>query len=94
MRFRPRRTHEQTVEWGTQAQAEAKEEVQGITGKSIFMEVEGFDLVKDILPEAMHLIDGGFMKNTCGRTFQNGQAPQTRKRYVRASTEVLTSILR
>lgn len=94
MRFSNRRTHDQTLAWGEMAQDEGLEEVNGIFGKSMFFEVPGFDVIQDILPEAMHLLDGGFMKNTCGRTFRNGSGPQAKKGYKRADPSKLSKILK
>lgn len=93
MRHAPRRTHEQTLIWAEQVQNGEYEEIMGITGKSIFFDVENFDVVKGILPEPMHLMDGGFMKNTAGRTFRSGTAQQTRAGYRRSSSATLSTLI-
>ena len=92
MRFCDHRTHEQTLEWAEQAERDGMDHVYGITGKSVFFEAEGFDVVKDMLPEPMHLIDAGFTKNTC--TFHAGTAHQTRPGYRRAPTGNLSKEIR
>lgn len=94
MRFAKRRTHEDTLAWGEKAQAEAKEEVNGIFGKSIMFDVHGFNVIKDMFPEPMHLLDGGFMKNTCGRTFRQGKSAQTKDDYRRAPIDELNRLLK
>ena len=86
--------HDETLIWAEQAEEENLEEVNGIFGKSVFFQVPGFDVVQGILPEAMHLLDGGFMKNTCGRTFNQGKSAQTKEGYRRAPTDELSKILK
>ena len=68
--------------------------VYGITGKSVFFEAEGFDVIKDMMPEPMHLIDARFLKNTCCRTFNAGTAHQTKRGYRRTPTAKLSEDLR
>jgi len=70
-----------------------QESFPSVTGKSIFFDVENFDVVKGILPEPMHLMDGGFMKNTAGRTFRSGTAQQTRAGYRRTSSATLSTLI-
>ena len=94
MRFCPKRTHEETCVWARQAEEQQLDHVMGITGESVFFQVPGFDVVKDILPEALHMLDGGFMKNTCGRTFSGGSSHQTTPGYKRTSIDKLTNDIR
>ena len=90
MRFSPRRTHAQTLTWAREAVNEQLDNVMGITGESVFFEAQDFDVVQDMLPEPMHLIDCGFMKNTCGRTFNSGATHQTDAGYRRCPTGELS----
>ena len=94
MRFCERRTHEQTLQWAEQVDRGEYLEVYGITGKSVFFDAPGLDIVRDIAPETMHLLDGGFMKNTMGRTFDCGSAHQTRVGYRRVPITKLNDIIR
>ena len=94
MRFSPRRTHQQTEEWADEALAQHQDNVFGIMGKSTFFKAEGFDVVNDILPESMHLLDSGFMKNTCVRTFNAGTSHQTKPGYRRSPVGALSDKLR
>ena len=94
MRFSERRTHERTLHWAERVAAGEWEDAYGIMGKSCFFNVPGFDVIQDILPETMHLMDGGFMKNTCGRTFHNGPGAQTRPGYRRTSIARLSELIR
>ena len=66
MRFSERRTHEETRTWANEAMEAQLDHVMGITGLSVFFEAPNFDVVLDMMPEPMHMLDGGFMKNTCG----------------------------
>lgn len=94
MRFSERRNHEKTLEWAEEVEAGLVTEKNGIMGKSVLFQISEFDIVQDLLPEAMHLLDGGFMKNTCGRTFNQGKSPQTKAGYRRAPVTELSEILR
>lgn len=94
MRFSTRRNHLDTLEWAQEVENGSVAEKNGILGKSILFQVPGFDVIQDLLPEAMHLLDAGFMKNTCGRTFNQGKSPQTRSTYRRAPVEELSKRLR
>ena len=91
MRFSPRRSHEETREWARQTVDSNLDNVMGITGESVFFEADGFDVVLDMLPEPMHLIDLGFMKNTCCRTFKSGTTPQTEFGYRRCDSSSLSA---
>ena len=84
-----RRTHEQTLEWAEEAERTG-DSVYGIKAPSPFQEVPGFDLVRDMLPEALHWLDGGFTKNTMLRTFRGGGRPQTRENYRQTNSEELS----
>ena len=81
MRHSDRRTHEQNLEWAVAVEAGECTELMGITGRSLFFEAPDFDTIHDMLPETMHLMDGGFMKNMCGRTFNSGAGHLTRLGY-------------
>ena len=94
MRFCPRRTHEETEEWADEVVSTGMDNMYGITGKSVFFQAEGFDVVKDILPESMHLLDSGFMKNTCVRTFNAGTSHQSRPGYRRSPVGTLSADMR
>ena len=94
MRFSEPRTHVQTLEWADEVEEGQYLDKYGITGKSIFFKLDGFDLIHDIPPEPMHLMDGGFMKNTMGRTFNSGTAHQTRVGYRRSSIAKLSQLIR
>ena len=94
MRFSERRTHEKNLEWGLSVEAGEASEIMGITGRSVFHDAPNFDIVHDMLPETMHLMDGGFMKNTCGRTFNSGTGHQTRMGYKRLNPDELSNLIR
>ena len=94
MRFSRRRSHEETEGWAEEVVSQGLDHVFGITGRSVFFQAEGFDVVNDILPESMHLLDSGFMKNTCVRTFNAGTSPQTRPGYRRSPVGALSDELR
>ena len=72
MRFSALRTHEETLQWANEAEENGLDHVNGIMGKSVFFEAPNFDVVQDMMPEPMHLLDCGFVKNTCMRTFNCG----------------------
>ena len=88
-----RRTHDQTLEWANKIEEGEYTIKNGIYGKSPFFGVDGFDVVYDMLPEPMHLLDAGFMKNTMGRTFNSGTAPQCRPGYKRTNTKRLSKLI-
>ena len=94
MRFAERRTHEQNLEWAMSVESGERTEFMGMTGKSVFFECTDFNTIQDMLPETMHLMDGGFMKNTCGRTFNSGSGHQTRQGYRRINSTALSDLLR
>lgn len=66
----------------------------GITGKSVFFNAEGFDVVKDILPEPMHLLDGGVMKAFCARIFKTTGTNMRIPNYKKTSTVMLSNLIR
>ena len=94
MRYSDRRTHEQNLEWALAVESGDCQELMGMTGKSVFFDAKDFDIVQDMLPETMHLMDGGFMKNTCGRTFNSGASHQTRMGYRRTQVSALSDLIR
>ena len=94
MRFSQRRSHDQTLEWAEKAEDENLDHYMGITGRSVFFDAENFDVVWDMMPEPMHLIDGGFVKNTLGRTFNSGASHQTRLGYRRSPSAHLSELIR
>ena len=94
MRFSDRRTHEQNLEWALSVEAGLATDAMGIVGRSVFFDASDFDTIYDMLPETMHLMDGGFMKNTCGRTFNSGAAHQTRDGYRRVNCSELSELIR
>ena len=94
MRSCERRTHNQTLLWANEVVETGATEVMGITGKSVFFNVPDFDVVQQMLPEPMHLLDAGFMKNTCGRAFNSGCGPQTKPGYKRTSICTLNDYVR
>ena len=94
MRFSERRNHRQNLIWADQVEGGEFEDAYGIVGKSVFFKLPYFDIVWDILPESMHLLDGGFMKNTCGRTFMSGTSAQTRQGYRRTNVGVLSDLIK
>ena len=94
MRFCEARTHEKNLEWAEEVSSGLYLDKFGITGKSIYFQVPGFDIVNDIPAEPMHLMDGGFMKNTMGRVFKSGTAHQTKEGYRRQSISRLTEMIR
>ena len=89
MRFCQPRSHEQNLEWALTVAAGEKAELMGMTGRSLFFDAPNFDTVYDMMPETMHLMDGGFMKNTCGRAFNSGSGPQTRPGYRKTNIATL-----
>jgi hypothetical protein len=90
------RTHENTMLWAEQAVQQGGH-VNGIVAKSIFATIPNFDVIKDMPPEPMHLLDTGFMKNTCLKMFNAGTSPQCKPGYRRTPimklSELLSSIL-
>jgi hypothetical protein len=97
--FRPhhanaeQRTHANTIIWAQQSLEEGRH-VFGITGQSVFSIIPDFDLIKDIPPEPMHLMDTGFMKNTCLKIFNAGSSPQCKDGYRRTPIGKLSDIIR
>jgi hypothetical protein len=87
------RTHVNTLAWADHAERTG-EPIYGITGRSIFFNIENFDVVKDMPPEPMHLMDAGFMKNTCLKIFNAGNSPQCKQGYRRTSITRMSNILR
>ena len=88
MRNMKLRTHEDTVKWAEKGTKE--KDVYGIMGKSVFMEVvPNFDVVKDMLPEPMHLLDGGFFKNIMGKLYNVTAAKSHNVMYRRSKTDGL-----
>jgi len=69
-------------------------EYMGIIGKSVFFQCTDFDVVEKMLPEVMHLMDGGVFKNLMARTFQSGTAPQTKDGYRRVKSTELSRLIR
>ena len=94
MRFSQRRNHDQTLEWANLVEGGEYQELYGIIGKSVFFDVDGFDIIKDIPPDPMHFLDGGLIKNTCGRVFNSGSSHQTQPGYKRASITKLSDMIR
>ena len=95
MRFCDRRTHDDTSRWAAEALESEVDHVMGIMGESVFFEAESFDVVHDMQPDPMHLLDLGFMKNTCGRTFHCGGAnPQTLAGYRRSPVGKLNDLVK
>ena len=94
MRFSDPRTHEQNLEWALSVENGETTEAMGMLGRSVFYDASGFDTVYDMLPETMHLMDGGFMKNTCGRTFNSGAPHQTGDGYRRVNCSELSELIR
>lgn len=90
MRFSALRTHEETLQWANEAEENGLDHVNGIMGKSVFFEAPNFDVVQDMMPEPMHLLDCGFVKNTCMRTFNSGNAAQTIPGYRRSPSGKLS----
>lgn len=94
MRFASARTHEETLEMAEKVEEEGLAEFSGVLGKSLLFDVPDFDIIKDVLPESMHLLDSGFVKNTCGRTLNNGTSAQTRSGYQRALWKNFSTLLK
>ena len=94
MRDAERRTHEQTEQWANLVEDGEALDAYGITGKSVFFRASGFDVIQDLMPEPMHLLDAGLWKNTMGRVFQSGTSQQTRPGYRRQNIGQLTSLIR
>ena len=93
-RFQPLRTHEETLEWANIVDAGEAREINGIVGKSLLFDVPNFDVVWNTLPEAMHLLDLGFVKGLSGRVFNSGTAAQTMLGYRRTSIAELSNLVR
>lgn len=94
MRFAKPRTHQETLQWAELVEEEGLAEYNGILGKSLLFQIPDFDIINDVLPEAMHLLDGGFTKNTCGRTFNNGTSAQTKPGYKRSPVAPFSTIMK
>ena len=90
MRFSPERTHIETLIAANQVVAGEFQEVKGVIGKSAFFEAKDFDVINDIIPEPMHLMDGGFSKAIAGRVFNSGVSQQSEPGYRRTSVAELT----
>ena len=89
-RFAPLRTHDETLQAANQVEYGECSEVRGIIGKSPFFQAENFNHIEDIVPEPMHLLDGGFTKNIAGSAFNCGVSQQSEAGYRRTSVAVLT----
>ena len=89
-----RRTHRDTLQWALEAEDPGTDHVMGIMGRSVFFDVPGFDIIRDMIPEPMHLLDAGFMKTTCGRAFNSGTAHQTQPGYRRTNIAILDSYVK
>ena len=87
------RTHDNTMIWAEQAVQQGSH-VNGIIAKSIFATIPNFDVIRDMPPEPMHLLDTGFMKNTCLKIFNAGTSPQTKPGYRRSPIGQLSELLR
>ena len=90
MRFSQERTHEETLIAANQVISGEFQEVKGVIGKSAFFEAKDFNVITDIIPESMHLMDGGFAKAILGRTFNSGTSQQSEPGYRRTSIVELT----
>ena len=90
MRFCEERTHEETLIAANQVQDGEFQEVKGVIGKSAFFEANDFNVITDIIPESMHLLDGGFAKAITGRVFNSGVSQQSEQGYRRSSIAELT----
>jgi hypothetical protein len=90
----PLRTHEDTLRWAESVEEGLFTSLMGITGKSVFTTAHGFMLVHDILPEPMHLLDGGFMKSMCAKIFKATTNTNIRiTNYRKTSTVLLSSLI-
>ena len=94
MRDAERRIHEQTEQWVNQVEDGEALDAFGITRKSVFFRAPGFDVIQDLMPERMYLLDAGLWKNTMSRIFQSGASQQTRPGYWRQNIGQLTSLIR
>ena len=90
MRYCEERTHEQTLEAANQIVAGEYSELKGVIGKSPFFEARNFNVITDIIPEPMHLLDGGFAKALASRMFNSGSSQQSEPGYRRTSIAQLT----
>jgi hypothetical protein len=94
-RYFPIRTHDQTLAWAETVEEGTFASMMGITGKSVFFGASGFDIVRDILPEPMHLLDGGMMKALCSRIFKSNAGTNMRiPNYKKTSTKLLSNLIR
>ena len=90
MRFCPERTHDETLLAADQIVAGEFSEIKGVIGKSPFFEARNFNVITDIIPEPMHLLDGGFAKALASRMFNSGSSQQSEPGYRRTSIAELT----
>jgi len=94
MCFYDLRTHDDTVKWAEQAETLTEgQHVYGITGRSVFLDVKEFDVINHMLPEPMHLLDGGFFKNLMGKIFKINNTQSHVPGYKRISTPPLNESL-
>ena len=91
MRFATQRTHEETLIAADQVSSGEYQDINGVIGKSAFFAAKDFDVIDDIPPEPMHLLDGGFGKAILSRTFNSGTSQQSEPGYRRTSIAELTS---
>ena len=89
-RFAKERTHEETLIAANQIMSGECQEVKGVLGRSPFFDAKDFDVITDIIPEPMHLLDGGFAKAIASRVFNSGTSQQSEPGYRRTSIAELT----
>ena len=90
LRYIKERTHEETLDLAESVASGEYTEMKGIMGKSPFFNAHDFNIIDQIIPEPMHLLDGGFTKNIAGRTFNSGTSQQSEPGYRRSPIGPLT----
>ena len=60
-------------------------EYNGIVGRSVFFDALGFDVIRDMYPEPMHLMDGGFFKALMAKMFRVSNVQPHKAGYKRTS---------
>lgn len=93
MRYSPSRSHEDTLQWANEIENGLAEEINGIKGRSVLFDIPEFDIIHDVPPEPMHLIDGGFTKGLMARMFNVGTSNLHHPGYRRDNTVKLSEFL-
>jgi hypothetical protein len=89
----PLRTHDETLEIANRLEELDQNDRKGVTGKSVLFDIQGFDVIKSMMPEYMHWACIGVVEKLVRLTFQLGEKPKTHRDYQRTSAERLNGLL-